>query len=48
MRVESQQLMAFLLDGGLAKKSQLDAAQKEATQTGKKLETALIEQKIVT
>src|SRR3989344_576979 len=48
MKVEPQQLMAFLLDGELAKKDQLDAAQKEATQTGKKLETILIEQKIVT
>lgn len=48
MRVEQEQLTAFLLDGGLAKKDQLDAAQKEATQTGKKLEAVLIEQKIVT
>lgn len=48
MRVEQEQLMAFLLDGGLAKKDQLDAAQKEAIQTGKKLEAVLIEQKIVT
>ncbi|MEK7493754.1 MAG: ATPase, T2SS/T4P/T4SS family [Patescibacteria group bacterium] len=48
MRVEPEQLIAFLIDGGLAKKDQLDAAQKEATQTGKKLEAVLIEQKIVT
>lgn len=48
MRVEPQQLIAFLLDGELAKKDQLDAAQKEATQSGKKIETVLLEQKIVT
>ncbi|MCR4322751.1 MAG: ATPase, T2SS/T4P/T4SS family [Candidatus Azambacteria bacterium] len=48
MRVEPQQLMAFLLDGGLAKKDQLDFAQKEADDAGKKIEAVLIEQKIVT
>ena len=48
MRVEQEQLIAFLLDGGLAKKDQLDAAQKEALSAGKKIDEVLIEQKIVT
>ena len=48
MRVEQEQLIAFLLDGGLAKKDQLDAAQKEAASAGKKIDEVLIEQKIVT
>ncbi|MEK7488116.1 MAG: ATPase, T2SS/T4P/T4SS family [Patescibacteria group bacterium] len=48
MRVEQEQLIAFLLDGGLAKKEQLDAAQKEAASAGKKIDEVLIEQKIVT
>lgn len=48
MRVEQEQLIAFLLDGGLAKKDQLDVAQKEALSGGKKIDEVLIEQKIVT
>ncbi len=47
MRVEPQQLMAFLLDGGLAKKEQLEQAQKEAEKEGAKLESVLIKGGIV-
>lgn len=47
MRVEPQQLIAFLLDAGLAKQEQLDSAQKEAERTGVKLESVLTQKKIV-
>jgi len=47
MRVEPQQLIAFLLDAGLAKQDQLDAAKKEAERIGAKLETVLTKNKIV-
>lgn len=47
MHVETQQLVAFLLDGGLATKEQLVQAQQEADQSGKKIDAVLIEKKIV-
>jgi len=47
VRVEPQQLMAFLLDAGLAKKKELDEAWAQAQKTGAKLETVLVAQKMV-
>src|SRR3989338_6031448 len=47
MKVETQQLIAFILDAGLATKDQLDAAQQEANKNGVKVDDVLIEKKIV-
>ena len=47
MKVEPQQLIAFVLDAGLATKDQLDAAQQEANKNGVKVDDVLIEKKIV-
>ena len=47
MKVEPQQLIAFILDAGLATKDQLDAAQQEANKNGVKVDDVLIEKKIV-
>ena len=47
MRVEPEQLSAFLLDAGLVKQEQLVEAQHEAAQSGKKLGAVLLEKKIV-
>lgn len=47
MHVESEQLTAFLLDGGLVTQDQLDEALKEAEKTGKKIEEILIEKNFV-
>ncbi|MDD5551666.1 MAG: GspE/PulE family protein [Candidatus Pacebacteria bacterium] len=42
MRVEPQQLKAFILDSGLVKKEDLEKADNKATKTGKKIEDILI------
>ncbi len=47
MRVEPEQLSAFLLDAGLAKQEQLIEARHEAEQSGKKLGMVLVERKII-
>lgn len=47
MKIEPQQLVAFLADSGLIEKNQLDAAQKKAETEGKKLETILLDEKVV-
>lgn len=47
MKVEPQQLAAFVLDAGLATKDQLEGAQKEAEKKGVKVDEVLIEKKIV-
>ena len=47
MRIEPQQLIAFLIDGGIAEKKDLEAAQEESGKTGKKIEAILLEKKII-
>lgn len=47
MRVEPKQLIAFLLDAGIGDKDDLETAQKEAEKSGKKIESVLLEKKIV-
>lgn len=42
MKVEPQQLKAFLLDAGLVTKSQFEQAQKKARQKGQKVDDALV------
>ena len=47
MRIEPQQLIAFLIDGGIAEKKDLEAVQEESGKTGKKIEAILLEKKII-
>ncbi len=47
LKVEDQQLKAFLLDAGLVKKKQLQEAEIVASKLGKRLSDVLLEQKIV-
>ena len=47
LKVEDQQLKAFLLDAGLVKKKQLQEAEIVASKLGKKLSDVLLAQKIV-
>lgn len=47
MRVEAQQLKAFLLDAGLVKKKEFDQIQKKAQKTGKAIEDLLITEGLV-
>ncbi len=48
MRVEPQQLKAFLLDAGLVKPGQFEAAEKKAEKTKQKIEDILISEGLVT
>jgi len=47
MRVDPQQLKAFLLDEKLATPAQLEEAEKKSIQSGKKLGEVLVEEKII-
>ncbi|MEK7097320.1 MAG: ATPase, T2SS/T4P/T4SS family, partial [Patescibacteria group bacterium] len=47
MKIEPQQLIAFLNGSGLIEKTRLEAAQKKAETEGKKLETILLNEKII-
>src|SRR3990172_868108 len=47
MKIEQQQLIAFLTDSGLIEKDKLEAAVKKAETESKKLETVLLDDKIV-
>lgn len=47
MRIENQQLKAFILDVDLLKKDALDRAEKQAVQENKKLSQVLLEQKLI-
>lgn len=47
MRVELQQLKAFLLDSGLLTKVQFEKAQKKALKTNKKIEDVLISENLI-
>ena len=47
MRVEPQQLKAFLLDAGLIKEPQFDKALDKARKEGKKIEEVLVDEKLI-
>ena len=47
MRVEPQQLKAFLFDAGLIKEDQFDKALKKAQREGKKVEKVLVDEKLI-
>jgi len=47
MRIENQQLKAFLMDAGLVSGEQFDKAVKKATETNKKVSDVLIEEKLI-
>jgi len=47
MKVEPQQLKAFLADAGLATKEQFEMCAKEAQKSNKRVEEVLVEQKII-
>ena len=47
MKIEQQQLVAFLTDSGLIEKDKLEAAVKKAESEDKKLEVVLLDEKIV-
>ena len=47
MKIEQQQLVAFLTDSGLIEKDKLEAAVKKAESEDKKLEAVLLDEKIV-
>ena len=47
MRVEPQQLKAFLLDAGLIKEYQFDKAFSQARKEGKKIEEVLVDEKLI-
>ena len=47
MRVDPQQLKAFLLDEKLATSAQIEEAEKKSIQSGKKLGEVLVEEKII-
>jgi len=47
MRVEPQQLKAFMLDAGLIKESQFDAAFKKAQKEGKRVEEVLVGENLI-
>jgi type IV pilus assembly protein PilB len=48
MRIEPQQLKAFLLDAKLMAEKQFDKALKTAQETGQKVEDVLVEQRLIT
>jgi len=48
MRVESQQLKAFLLDAGLVTQVQFDEAQKKAEKTKQKVGDVLVSESLIT
>ncbi len=47
MRVEPQQLKAFMLDAGLIKEDQFDKALNKAEKQGKKVEDVLVDEKLI-
>lgn len=47
MRLDDAQLKAFILDGNLVKSSALESAEKAAKEKGQRLETILLEQKLL-
>ncbi len=47
MRVENQQLKAFILDAGLVPKDKLDQAEKKAAEAKKRLADVLVEDKLI-
>lgn len=47
MKVESQQLKAFLFDAGLVTEKQFDSADKKAKKDGKKIENVLVDEGII-